>query len=140
MQSPASIRMVELDPATGKPKRRMWRIAAPPGMLDLREAQHVAALLCACEKVMDTQRVLYDEALRLARYTDRLSRRINLEILPGDEQDIGSTSHRVGELGELESRRAGINCVAKAAKRCVDAKSYQEALARLVALDCGNGD
>jgi hypothetical protein len=133
------MRLIEIDPSTLLPKRK-HRYTKPASVaLDLTETQHVAALLSACFRVRIEQDALYAEALRLAVYADRLSRRIRLEILPDDGQDIGSTSHQAGLLGELEARRASINSVAKGAFRCVIARCYTEALARLVALDCGKG-
>jgi hypothetical protein len=141
MQSPASIRMVELDPATGKPKRRTWHKPTVRRLSDLNLAGTQKVLrLYEVARVYRNQRhgdAVFVRSLRLVSYAANLNDAIEGKIVPDGTALTGREPAAVGELDEQRSRRANIENVASGCVRCIEAQAMGEALARL---NCLFGD
>jgi|GEM_PF-5323541 len=141
MQSPASIRMVELDPATGKPKRRTWHKPTVRRLSDLNLAgtQKVLRLYEVAREHRNERHgdAVFVRSLRLVSYAANLNDAIEGRIVPDGTALTGREPAAVGELDEQRSRRANIENVASGCTRCIEAQAMGEALARL---NCLFGD
>jgi len=141
MQSPASIRMVELDPATGRPKRRKWYKPMVQRLADLN-LEGTPKVRCLYEVARSHREERHGEAvfvrsLRLITYAANLNDAIEGKIFPDGTALTGRELAAVGELDEQRSRRANIENVASGCVRCIEARALAEALARL---NCLFGD
>jgi hypothetical protein len=133
--------MVELDPATGKPKRRTWHKPTVRRLSDLNLAGTQKVLrLYEVARVYRNQRhgdAVFVRSLRLVSYAANLNDAIEGKIVPDGTALTGREPAAVGELDEQRSRRANIENVASGCVRCIEAQAMGEALARL---NCLFGD
>jgi hypothetical protein len=138
MQSPASIRMVELDPQTHKPKHRKWNKPTVRRLSDMNLAG-TKNVLRLYEVARDHRSERFGDAvfvrsLRLVSYAANLNDAIEGRIVPGDDAPTGREPQAVGELDEQRTRRVNIELVAAGCTRCIETGALAEALTRLGSL------
>ena len=134
-------RLVELDPQTGKSKRREWSKPTIRRLSDLNLAgtQRVLRLYETAREHRNERHgdAVFVRSLRLVSYAANLNDAIEGKIFPDGTALTGREPAAVGELDEQRSRRANIENVASGCVRCIEAQAMGEALARL---NCLFGD
>jgi len=134
-------RLVELDPQTGRPKRRKWYKPTVRRLSDLNLDETPKTLhLYEVAREHRSERhgdAVFVRSLRLVSYAANLNDAIEGKIVPDGTALTGREPAAVGELDEQRSRRANIENVASGCVRCIEAQAMGEALARL---NCLFGD
>ena len=102
-------RLVELDPATGKPKQREWK-KPEVRKLRLTETPKVIVLIRTARSKVPFVTELLDLALSLAYYADNLNRTLAGELVPKcDTVFHTGGDFQVGELSSAAGKQCSIN-------------------------------